>query len=799
MARNIKKYTNPFLKVKVPLATPIISASPNLNDALAFHQQGHLNQAEAMYRQLIEIEPRNSDVLHLLGVIFHQNGNDHAAIDLIGQAIEINPNVAGFHYNRGISLQKINQSEEAISSYDRAIFLNPSFAEAYFNRGNVLIGLMQLEASIDSFDKAIYLKSDYAEAYSNRGVALQKLKQLESAISNFNKAIDLKPDYAEAYYNLGNALKDLKQLESAISNFDKAIDLKPEFVEAHSNRGISLQELKQLNAAIASFDKAIALKPDYAEAYSNRGNALKELNQLDAAIANYGFAINLKHDYAEAYFNLATAYQELKHLEAAVTNYDIAFNLNPDIEYLQGMRQHARMFMCDWRNASESLVACESAIARNKQSTAPLIALTLFDKPQLHLLTSKIFVNSKYPQNNALGEINKRSDGCKVRLGYFSADFYFHPVAIWLAEQIENHDKSKFELFAFSFRSDIKDPMRARLEAAFDHFIDVEKMSDLDVAKLSRQLGIDIALDLSGFTKDSRTGIFAARAAPIQVSHLGFPGSMAASYIDYLISDMHSIPESSQKYFTEKIAYVPCGYTYDSLRLVSDEPMSRSQFGLPENGFVFTCQNGCQKFMPEVFDIWMDILKAVPNSVLWLMEPHSSAVANLTKEAQARGVARDRLVFTKRETVGEEQERARIGRYLASYKLADLFLDTWPYNAGTTAIDALWAGLPVLTKAGIAAVSRMATSALKAIEVPELITSTAQEYQDLAIQLASDPQKLKRIKDKVQEKRATCALFDASGNTKHIEASYIRMYERYRADLPPEHIYITDATPKDKK
>jgi predicted O-linked N-acetylglucosamine transferase (SPINDLY family) len=312
----------------------------------------------------------------------------------------------------------------------------------------------------------------------------------------------------------------------------------------------------------------------------------------------------------------------------------------------------------------------------------------------------------------------------------------------------------------------------------------------LEVAQLSRQLGIDIALDLTGHTKGARTEIFALQAAPVQVSFLGFPSSMGAEYIDYIISDRHLLPEGSAKHYTEKIAYVPCWFTYDRQRQLSSEPLSRAQVGLPEKGFVFTCQNGCHKFQPEVFDIWMEILKAVPASVLWLMEPSASAVANLRKEAQARGVQSDRLVFTKREIVPGDQEKARIGRYLASYKLADLFLDTWPYNAGTTAIDALCAGLPVLTKTGVAMVARLATSFLQAIEVPKLITNTAQEYRDLAIELASDPQKLKIIKDKLQENILTTALFDPVGNTRHIEATYAEMYRRYQADLPLDHIYI---------
>jgi predicted O-linked N-acetylglucosamine transferase (SPINDLY family) len=338
--------------------------------------------------------------------------------------------------------------------------------------------------------------------------------------------------------------------------------------------------------------------------------------------------------------------------------------------------------------------------------------------------------------------------------------------------------------------------MRDRLEAAFDHWIDVQSMSDLEITKLSRELGIDIAIDLNGHTADGRTGIFAARAAPIQLNYMGFPGSMGAEYIDYMIylipspdDDLEEVARSRQ-FITEKIAYVPSIFTYDRQRQLSDEPLTRAQFGLPETGFVFTCQNGCQKLMPEVFDIWMEILKAVPGSVLWLLKPNETAVKNLIKEANARGVEGERLIFTARETVPLDQEKARIAKYLASYKLADLFLDTWPYNAGTTAVDALWAGLPVLTKTGKAMVARMATDALRAIEVPELITRTAQQYQDQAIELAHNPEKLKQLTDKVQRNRLTSALFDPMGNTRHIENAYLQMYRRYQESIEPEDFYI---------
>jgi len=413
----------------------------------------------------------------------------------------------------------------------------------------------------------------------------------------------------------------------------------------------------------------------------------------------------------------------------------------------------------------------------------------------LHLSSAKLFNNHKSTLNNAVETFERDKSNSIVKVGYYSADLYNHPVSIWLAEQLENHDKGRVELYAFCLKS-VQDPMRDRLEAAFDHWIDVQIMSDLEIAKLSRELGIDIAIDLTGHTADGRSGIFAARAAPIQMNHIGFPGSMGAEYIDYMFGQTLGSEEnledwaSTRPFITEKIAYVPSVFTYDRQRQVSDEPLTRAQYGLPEKGFVFTCQNGCQKLMPEVFDIWMDILKAVPGSVLWLLKPNDTAVKNLIKEAKARGVDAERLIFTEREVVPFDQEKARIGRYLTSYKLADLFLDTWPYNAGTTAVDALWAGLPVLTKKGKSLVARMATEALRGIEVPELITKTPEEYKELAIELAHNPDKLKQLKEKVQRNRLTTSLFDPVANTRHIEDAYLEMYTRYHESSEPEDFEI---------
>jgi protein O-GlcNAc transferase len=764
-------------------------AEAHSNLGVILQELSRLEDAVVSFKKAIEINPDYAEAHSNLGITLKELGRLDDAETSYKTAVHIKPDFAEAHMNLGMTLQALGRLKDAETSYKQAIAIKPEYAEAHFSLGNTLKELGRLEDAEKSYKIATTIKLDYAFAYNNLGTILKELGQLEEAETSFKKAIAIKSDYAEAHSNLGVTLQELFKLEEAQIILKKAVAIKPDYAEAYYNLGITLKELGRLQDAEESYKKAIAIKLDYALAYNNLGTTLKELGRLQDAEESYKKAILSKPDYAEAHSNLGVILQELRQFDAAVASFDKAFDLNPDAVYLSGMRQYARAFVCDWSTLAKSVLVFESEVI-SKPTTTPFVALTLVDKPAHHLQSSKNFVDLKWPKSETLGGIAKRTAGGKLRLGFFSADFYYHPVAICLIEQIENHDKSKFELFAFSCKSDVKDPMSERLEAAFDHFIAVDTMSNLEVAQLSRQLGIDIAIDLNGHTKGSRIGIFALRAAPIQVNHLGYPGSMGAEYIDYIISDRNLLPEGSAKYYTEKIAYVPCVWTYDRERQLSDQQRRRAQVGLPEKGFVFTCQNGCQKFQPDVFGIWMDILKAVPTSVLWLMEPSASAIANLKKEAHARGVESDRLVFTKRETVPSYQEKARINRYLASYKLADLFLDTWPYNAGITAIDALCAGLPVLTKAGEAMVARLATSLLEAIDVPELITNTAQEYRDLAVELASDPEKLRIIKDKLQDNKLRTDLFDPARNTRHIESAYAEMYRRYQTGLPPDHIYI---------
>jgi predicted O-linked N-acetylglucosamine transferase (SPINDLY family) len=721
--------------------------SGRLRQALAFHQSGQLAPAQAIYEEILTVEPRHFDALHLLGVIAAQSKYPAQAVTLFDRAIGIDPDNAAAHCNRGTALQELGQWDAALASYDQAIALASDYFEAYYNRGNVLKDLKRFVASLDSYDRAIALKPGHAESHSNRGIVLAELEQWEAALAGYCQAIALRPTYAEAHYNSGNALCVLKRFDAALASYDRAVALKPDYPEAHSNRGVALNELKRFEAALASYDRAIALKPDFSDAHANRGNVLRDL----------------------------------KRYEAAVASYDSAVALNPDSKYLQGMRLYTRMHVCDWRDFDEDVTRLAARIERNEAALNPFAIMTFCGSAKLLRTAAEAWVRAECPPDPALPVIGKRAPAGKIRIGYFSADFRNHAVSILTAELFERHDRSRFEVTAFSFGPDTRDEMRKRLEKAFDAFIDVRDMSERDIALLARKRDIDIAVDLSGFTEGCRPRIFALRAAPIQIGYLGYLGTLGAPYMDYVLADRTIIPVGDRKHYVEKIVSLPSYQANDSKRLVAEQLFTRSHLGLPSTGFVFCCFNASFKITPATYARWMRILKRVEGSVLFLYADNPAAEANLRKEAHQRGVDAARLYFGRRLPVAE---------YLARYRSVDLFLDTLPYNAGTTASDALWAGLPVLTWMGETFAGRVAASLLKAIHLPELIAATEEEYEDLAVDLATDPPRLAHIRRRLAESRLSAPLFNTALFTRNLETAYRKMVERYEADLAPEHIDI---------
>jgi predicted O-linked N-acetylglucosamine transferase (SPINDLY family) len=683
----------------------------------------------------------------------------------------------------GCSFLEAEDFSRAEYKFKKALELIPDRASVLTNLSAAQLRLKKYFEARANAQKAVSVESDNSEAYLNLGLVDKELKNFESAVKFFHKATILKPDSHEAFSNKGNVLNELKRYDEAIKNHDKALSLKPDYPEAWSNKGVTLYELKRYDEAISHFDKALILKPDYAESLSNKANVLNELKRYDEAIKNHDKALSLKPDYPEAWSNKGVTLYELKRYDEAISHFDKALFLKPDIDWVYGDLLHTKMKICSWSGLAEALENISKKVMANEKVIQPFPLLALHDDILAHKKTSEIYIQDKYPFDAALGSPLKHPKNKKIRVGYFSGDFHNHATGYLMAELFELHDKSQFELVGFSFGPIVNDEMRQRLEKSFDQFIEVGIKSDVEVAKLSRELNIDIAVDLKGFTQDARTGIFAHRAAPVQVNYLGYPGTMGADYMDYIIADKILIPPQSQQFYSEKVVYLPNSYQVnDRQRIISNKQFTRQELGLPENGFVFCCFNNNFKILPTTFASWMRILTAVEGSVLWLFQDNFWAAENLKKEAEKQGIAADRLIFA---------ERIPLKEHLARHRQANLFLDTFPYNAHTTTSDALWAGLPVLTLIGRSFASRVAASLLNAIGLPELITTNQEEYEALAIELALNPKKLADIKLKLANNRLTTPLFDTPLFAKNLEAAYIEMNRRYHADLELDHIAIT--------
>ena len=736
-------------------------------EAFSLHQRGKLSVAQALYGQVLDVLPEHFNALLFSGILAAQLKASQQAVTLIRQALALNPEHAAAHYSLGNALADLLQHQEAAESFAQAIRFKPDFAAAHNNRGIALHESQQYRAALECFAEAIRLNPDFALAHNNQGHTLLALRQRHDALDSFEHAIRLNPGYAEAHNNRGYALRDLHRPQDAADSFTQAIQLNPRYAEAHNNLGNALIDLKQLDAALANFDKAIELNPKHPAAYYNKGNALRDLNLHTDAVSHYDQALHITPDFAKAYCNKGFSLLELRQHKAAIASYEKALELEPNMPFLFGELLHTKMHICDWRGLDASLAELALRLERCEKVASPLTVVGLIDSPELQKKAAEIWVQHHCPVNETLGPVEPHAPKpppARIRIGYYSADFHNHATAYLTAELFETHDKASFELIAFSYGPDKDDQMRRRIRSAFDQFIDVRDQTDVEVARLSRQLGIDIAVDLKGFTAGGRLGIFATRAAPVQVSYLGYPGTMGAVYFDYLIADRVVIPTESQVHYSEKILYLPgCYQVNDSQRKISAAPVCRADMGLPEKGFVYCCFNNSYKITPCVFDSWMRILQQVEQSVLWLLEDNAVAAQNLCFEAERRGIQKNRLIFAK---------RVPLEAHLARHRLADLFLDTYPYNAHTTASDALWAGLPILTCAGQGFASRVSSSLLCALNLSEFITPTRQAYEALAVQLADDAERLNVVREAFKIKILTADLFTAKSFSKYLEIFY---------------------------
>jgi protein O-GlcNAc transferase len=627
-------------------------------------------------------------------------------------------------------------------------------------------------------------RADQVASVFAQAAALHQAGRLAEAEQIYGQILKTRPSHFESQFLLGVIYAQRGSHINAVRQFDVAVKLNPNSASVHNSRGVALGKLKRVAEALASFDRAIALQPDGAEAHSNRANALRELDRPQEALASCDRAIALKPDYAEALNNRANVLLRLKRYEEAVGDLERVLRINPDFPYAKGVLLHTRMQLCDWRTFDAEIAAVTGDVGAGKPGSAPFALLAESGAAFDQLLCAQAWVREKCPPAPAPLYKGERYRHDRIRVAYVSADFGEHPTSYLLAGLIEEHDRSRFKIVGVSLGGAASSAMRSRVVAAFDEFLDAGRKDDREAAGLLRHLEIDIAVDLMGFTHDSRPGIFALRPAPVQINYLGFPATMGASYIDYIIADRCVIPAESAGRYSEKIAWLPDSFqANDAKRSMSETIPRRADVGLPGTGFVFCAFSNSYKITPTMFDVWMRLLSNVDGSVLWLLGS-ATVEQNLRREAEARGVSGERLIFASR--VGYSD-------YLRRYQLADLFLDTAPFNAGATASDALWAGLPLITCSGEAFAGRMAASLLHALGLPQLATSSLQDYERLALALAHDRDAIASLTAKLAQNRATCALFDTDRFRRHLEAAYTTMWERHQAGEPPASFAVEPA------
>ena len=649
---------------------------------------------------------------------------------------------------QAVALHRAGRLDEAQALYREVLVLQPQQLDALHWRGAALRDLGRAREALVCIDGALAIDPAHAKAWANRAAALLDLGRAQDALDAIDRSLALDPGDAAARYNRASALEQLGRHRDALAACEHALERLPEHPDLLDRHGRLLRVLGRPQAALASFERAVALAPGDAGLHLNRGHALADLGRHDEA--------------AQAYAR--------------------AWALAPELPYLLGHLLHARLKTCDWDGLETLFAQLGAAIDAGRPACEPFVTLFTPLSAAQQRRCAEIHVRHAWPDYLELPRPRSR-DAARIHLGYFSADFREHATAQLLAGVLEQHDRRRVEVTAFAFGAPVDDVMRTRLRAGVDRFIDVHERSDAEIVALARELGVQIAIDLGGHTRGARSGVFARRAAPLQVAWLGYPGTLGAPFIDYLVADPVVLPAAQTSVYREQIAWLPhCYQPNDDRRAVATRHVTRRECGLPDEGFVFCCFNQPAKIAPKVFEVWMGLLRDVPGSVLWLLQVGSAASDRLRKAAGARGVAPERLVFAPRIAPAE---------HLARHRVADLFIDTWPCNAHTTASDALWGGLPVLTCIGETFAGRVGASLLHAVGLPELVTRSTAEYAALAVTLATDPPRLEALRERLAAQRSTAPLFDTTRFTRDLEAAFAAMWTRHAGGEPPASFAVS--------
>ena len=718
------------------------------------------------YKKTIALDKNFVEAHSNLSIALRRSNDLVAALKACDMAIELSPGNPIFYSNRGLILNDLTRLEEAVISYHSAIHLNSNYADAYYNLGMSLFSLKRYDEAIKSYKNFIKLNPNYHLAYIKLGNTLFELHRYDEAIDHYKVAIHLKPDSAEVYFLLGNTLGELRRNEEAIEHYETAIRLWPDFAEPYNNLGNLLTQLKRNEEAIEHYETAIRLWPDFAEPYNNLGNLLTQLKRNEEAIEHYEKAIRLNPDYAEAYFSIATLLNKAKLYEEAMRYYEKAVCLKPNMDYVLGEYLYRKMNLCDWSDYDNLLNLIIEGIKLDKKIIHPAQTLNVIADPKIQKDAAEIYAKT-FNQDNQT-KLNKPLLSNKIRIGYFSADFGAHVVAYLTNDMYKLHDREKFEIFAFSFDDD-KSVMANEIKLNFDRFFEVGSMSDQEIISLSKSNNIDIAVDLGGYTEKARPSLFSIRVAPIQISYVGYLGTTGSKWMDYLIADNIIVPDEMKDFYSEKILYLP-HFQVNSQLSISSKIFTKESCNLPKDKFIFCCFNQSYKIIPSVFSLWMEILSKAKESVIWLVSSNDLHKKNILSEATKRGVNEDRIIFAPYLPYDEHLKRMQ---------LADLFLDTSPYNAGVTASDALRVGVPVISRIGQTFAGRMGASILNTLQLEELIVASDKAYVDLAIQIYSNPIEHKHLKDKIYKAIFTSDLYKTEVFVKNLESILTGLYENY--------------------
>ncbi|MDE2367953.1 MAG: tetratricopeptide repeat protein [Burkholderiales bacterium] len=825
-----------------------MDAAAQFDQAYAAHAAGDLQAAERGYRSLLTVHPAHFDALHMLGVAALQRGDAAGAADCIERALRVHPDVAlawqnlaaayrglgrpgdaadclgrmmalsaetapflqaqadlslaaGRHqaahdiYARllpaapadpelltglGVACLRLRRHSDALQYLSQAVQSDAANLRAANNLGIAWQEMQRHDEALLAFDRLLQRAPDYAAAHNARALTLWRLGRIDEAERSYDQALECDPDYAEAWSNRGALHLHRGRIEQALQDYRRAIALRPAYAEAHNGMGAALAALNQIEPAIACYLDALKLSPDLAAAHNNLGVAQVGTGRMTGALSSFTRAVELRETdpatAADAYANRSDLWLRARRYPDAAADARAALAIDPGHPYTLGRALYAEMMQADWRLRAASVEALEGAIHAGRPAATPFLTLAVIDDPALQCTSACSYAARQVAA--ADGRLSHRPSAReRISVAWVGSDFHEHATAHLMAGLLDCFDRSRFELLAYSYGPATGDRYQQRLQRAFDRYVDVRSLSDAETASAMRDEGVHIAIDLKGYTNQGRPGILGLRAAPVQLSYLGYPGTLGMHQIDYLIADAITLPPEHERHYTERIARLPCCYQCnDDRRTVSTRRYGRAELGLPEAGFVYCNFNSPYKITPQVFDVWMRLLSKTPRSVLWLLDDNADLAPHLRMEAAHRGLDPSRLVFAPRMPPDE---------HLARQVCADLFLDTWPVNAHTTASDALWVGLPLVTLECQAFAGRVASSLLHAIGAADCVTRSVADYESLALSLAIDPHRLAALRARFGSARTSSRLFDTRRYTRDFESLLTQIYERHIAGLTP--------------